>query len=392
MHDVVVVGARCAGAVTGMLLARAGHRVLLLDRATFPSDTLSTAFIWPRGGAKLADWGLWDRLLATGCPPFARVTNDDAVRFTGEPPPVGTVSEIVVPRRTVLDQLLIDAAVDAGCELLQRFDVTGLLREQGQVVGVTGREVGGAGAERAFRASFVVGADGMRSRVAAQVGARVYGEYPNYNVGFYTYVDDHDVQHAVFSHRPGQSVLAFPTHDGEALVYVSWPLQTFDDKRRNLAGAFWTAVDRSPVGELVAREAADGRLRGTTDLRNFYREACGPGWLLVGDAGHHKDPLTGMGISDAFAQAELAARAISGALGGETAQEALGAYTRGRDALGDHVYRWTLLSARILASGQAAPVPREVRQAVHDPEMARRVLGVLSGVTPYWEVLSAGDA
>ena len=128
MYDVIVVGARCAGAPTAMLLARGGRRVLLLDRAAFPSDTLSTHYIHQSGVARLARWGLQERLAATGCPPIRRYTFDvGPFALTGSPPPIDGVDAAYSPRRTVLDAMLVDAAAEAGAEVRQGVTVEALL-------------------------------------------------------------------------------------------------------------------------------------------------------------------------------------------------------------------------------------------------------------------------
>jgi len=142
MFDAIVVGARCAGSPTAMLLARCGYRVLLVDRATFPSDTVSTHWIWQHGMACLKRWGLLDRVLATNCPPFRTIGLDlGAFKLTGDPPAIDGVAEICVPRRTVLDKILLDAAADAGAEVREGFSVTGLMSSDGRVTGIRGRYV-----------------------------------------------------------------------------------------------------------------------------------------------------------------------------------------------------------------------------------------------------------
>jgi len=142
MFDAIVVGARCAGSPTAMLLARRGYRVLLVDRATFPSDTISTHWIWQYGMACLKRWGLLDRVLATNCPPFRTIGLDlGAFKLTGDPPAIDGAAEICVPRRTVLDKILLDAAADAGAEVREGFSVTGLMSSDGRVTGIRGRYV-----------------------------------------------------------------------------------------------------------------------------------------------------------------------------------------------------------------------------------------------------------
>lgn len=168
-YDVVVVGARCAGSPTAMLLARKGHRVLVVDRAEFPSDTMSTHVLHPPGVGALARWGLLERLVVTGCPPIGTYSFDfGPFVIEGAPgPPDNPVG--YCPRRTVLDELLVNAAAEAGAEVRQRFSVTDVLVEDGAVVGIRGHGAGETPVT--VRARIVVGADGLRSTVAKAVGA-----------------------------------------------------------------------------------------------------------------------------------------------------------------------------------------------------------------------------
>src|ERR687884_1549155 len=144
MYDAIVVGARCAGAPTAMLLARRGYRVLLLDKAGFPSDHMSTHWIHQPGVARLARWGLREQLAATGCPPITAISMDfGPFALRGTPPPAGDVAEAYCPRRTVLDKLLVDAAVEAGAELREHFSVEQLVWDGDRVGGVSGRTTNG---------------------------------------------------------------------------------------------------------------------------------------------------------------------------------------------------------------------------------------------------------
>src|SRR4051794_8728877 len=143
-YDAIVIGARCAGSPTAMLLARMGYKVLVVDRATFPSDTLSTHVLHPPGVAALQRWNLLDRLKATGCPPIDTYAFDfGPVTIAGAP---GTDSSPVAycPRRIVLDKLLVDGAAEAGAEIREGFTVEELVVEDGCVVGVRGHGKDGA--------------------------------------------------------------------------------------------------------------------------------------------------------------------------------------------------------------------------------------------------------
>jgi flavin-dependent dehydrogenase len=304
-YDLVVVGARCAGAPTAMLAARRGYRVLLLDRAQLPADTLSTHHILPPGLAHLQRWGLLDALAATGCPRIDRIVGQIAdVRLEAAVPPVGDIAFAYAPRRRILDGLLVAAAVEAGAVFRDRSDVVDVRVEAGRVVGVTHRTR--RGQRHSVRARLVVGADGMRSTVANLVGAATELESPVLTCAYYTYWMGVDAGFETYQ-RSGRLVGTLPTHDGLALVAVYAPIAEFPTIRRDPRGAFLAAI-RSTAPELAERLTAGApveRLRGTNDQRNFVRQAYGPGWALVGDAGYHKDSITGRGITDAFEQAAM---------------------------------------------------------------------------------------
>ncbi|HET8953723.1 MAG TPA: FAD-dependent monooxygenase, partial [Solirubrobacteraceae bacterium] len=186
MYDAIVVGARCAGSPTAMLLARRGRRVLLLERAAFPRDTLSTHYIHQSGAARLARWVLLDRLAATGCPPIRDYRFDvGPFALTGTPPSIDGVDAAYSPRRYVLDTLLAQAAAEAGAELRQGVTVRGLLVEDGRVTGVRGGT--SAGELLAERARVVIGADGRNSTVAREAGAEVYEDRGTLTCAYYAY-------------------------------------------------------------------------------------------------------------------------------------------------------------------------------------------------------------
>jgi len=164
--DVVVVGGRCAGAPTAMLLARAGLSVRLLERSARLGDVVSGHLIKPAGVARLRRWKVLDAVLATGCPRL-----DDRVLWLGgqphRPPAPEPGADAIAPRRTVLDPILLTAAAYAGATVEMGVSVHGLLRQGGQVTGVAT-----SAGER--RARLVIGADGRNSRVARLAGAKTY--------------------------------------------------------------------------------------------------------------------------------------------------------------------------------------------------------------------------
>ncbi len=389
MYDVIVVGARCAGASLAMLLARAGHRVALVDRASFPSDTMSTHFLWQRGAARLQAWGLLDPLLERGCVPIPTITFDvGPVGLCGIGPSVGGVSETYCPRRTVLDALLVKAATDAGAELVDGFAVDGLVWSEGCVVGVEGHRRGSA--ETTLRARVVVGADGLHSTVARATGARSYQDHPALSGVLYSYWSGLTGLGASFHARPDRLILVWPTNDDLTCIYVAWPHKDFRQVRKNVEAEFRAALDLVPgLSEAVASGQREQRFVGTDDLPNLYRTSRGPGWALVGDAGHHKDPSTGMGMSDAFASAEVLAEAIDGGLVGQRSiDRALSDYQNKRDALTANGYALTLSTARL--TPLAPRLEAFYRAAADQPEVICRIFGVIGGSIPIGELLDDG--
>lgn len=329
MYDAIVVGARCAGAPTAMLLARAGYRVLLLDRCRFPSDSMRAHYIH----AKIRAWGLLERVLATGCPPIRTRTTDLGDFPLAEPPaPADGVDFELAPRRVVLDAILVEAAVAAGAELREAFAVTELLTDGVRVTGIRGRTNGGAAVPE--RARLVVGADGLHSLVARAAMAPTAHIRPALTCTYYSYWSGVPLTGAEVAFRPRRVVLAFPTNDSLTCVAVQSPVAEFAAFRADIEGSFYGALDEAAPG-MAARVRAGQRAerwRGTADLPNVVRTPYGPGWALVGDAGYHKDPVTAQGISDAFRDAALLAEAIDAGLSGRQPMlEALASYEQRRD-------------------------------------------------------------
>ncbi|MFF5428041.1 MULTISPECIES: NAD(P)/FAD-dependent oxidoreductase [unclassified Streptomyces] len=385
MYDVIVVGARCAGSPLAMLLARSGLRVVVLDRAAFPRDTVSTHYIQPSGLARLARWGLLDRLTATGCPPVTEALwwfGDTAVR--GFAPPDGAIGFALAPRRTVLDALLVDAAREAGAEVRERCTVRSLLRsDDGTVTGVRYQSEGGP--PRTLRAPVVVGADGRDSTVARLAGAPAYHARPPLTVVYYTYWRGLPAgrrhRNEVFLEGDKQ-IGVIPTHDDAYLVQAARPRDFFPTYRSDIERHYLKAVEEaapSLAAELAGAERVE-RFRGSAALDNFYRRPYGPGWALVGDAGYHKDPLTGQGISDAWRDAELLAEAIRAHRSGTADWDtALSAYERARNAASALLYDFTCEAA----SFEFDPMTRQlVRVLAEHREEADRFFGVIAGTVP----------
>jgi flavin-dependent dehydrogenase len=347
-YDVVVVGARCAGAATARLLAARGLRVAILDRTDPARDPLSTHGIVRGGVVQLSRWGLLDRVLAGGAPAVREVTfGAPGSERTVPVKERAGVDLVTAPRRRVLDVLLADAAVTAGATLRTDVSVTGLLRDgSGRVCGVEARTRGGHGL--AVPARHVVGADGIRSTLARLVGAPVRRSFDADVSIYYAYVAGAPWRGFEFHVADRSFAGVFPTHDDAGCVWLARPAGLLEDVRRAGAvrrgEALLDAVDR--LAPPLAARARTGRVvsgvRGTAALPNYVRRATGPGWSLVGDAGYHRDPITGHGITDAFRDAELLAGALADALLGERREaDALAGYEATRDRALDETYRLT---------------------------------------------------
>lgn len=381
MYDAIVIGARCAGSPIAMLVARKGHRVLLVDRASFPSDTISTHVIHQPGVARLRRWGLLDQIVASNCPPIRRISFEIAgMELSGHPPPAEGVHEAYCPRRTVLDTVLVEAAIAAGAQFRDSFSVKELLFENGAVRGIRGRQYDGKSVDEAAR--IVIGADGRHSIVARSVEAPVYNQKPIYGCGYYSYWRGIELDSIEFRLLERRGLGLFPTNGGLTCIYVAWPIEEF--------GAFRADVEDSYLRTIHSTEAVADRarnatmvesIRGTADLRNEFRKPYGPGWALVGDAGYIKDPVTGHGISDAFRDAELLADALDDAWsGGRPLDDALADYERKRNTAAGPLYEFTCH----LASFEPPPpmLVRLIEALRGNQPDTDRFLGIVPGTTP----------
>ena len=337
-HDVVVVGARCAGAATAMLLARAGHDVAVVDRSAVVGDPVSTHSVARGGVVALARWGLLDAVLASGAPPVREVRFRSAdLDLTRPIKDRCGVDLLVAPRRYALDSVLRDAAVAAGARLTTGVTATGIRRDRtGRVIGITARTAGGEPAE--IRARHVVGADGVRSRTAAWFGAPTVDSFVADTATFYFYVGAVPWRGHEFHVAPDAFAGVFLTHGGEGCVWLCRPTPALDPVRHAGAARAAALLDQlTAVAPDLAERVRGGLItspvRGAAGLPNHVRLPAGPGWALVGDAGYHRDPITGHGITDAFRDAELLATALGHALHDPAAErEALGGYRDRRDA------------------------------------------------------------
>jgi flavin-dependent dehydrogenase len=250
----------------------------------------------------------------------------------------------VGPRRAALDQVLVEAAVEAGAELREGFVVDDLRFDDGRVTGIEGR---GDGASVHEQARFVVGADGRNSRVAKWVEASVYEAVPTLIIWYFSYWSGVAGDGLELYQRGKRIIFAFPTNDGLFAVFVGWPTAELSTIRQNPERELLEVVDLVPeLAERVRGGQREERLLGATRLPNFLRRPGGPGWALVGDAGCHKDPYSALGVCDAFRDAELLAEALGDVFSGRSPEEdALAGYERRRNEATMADYRVNLILA-----------------------------------------------
>jgi flavin-dependent dehydrogenase len=375
MYDAIVVGARCAGSPTAMLLARKGYRVLVVDRATFPSDALSTHAMGGDCGERLDRWGLLDRVLATGCPQVKGFAmKSEGVGF--EMPNTGPYP-LIAPRRTLLDKILVDAAREAGAEVREGFSVRALTTEDGRVTGISG--VDASGAEVTEEARIVIGADGRNSFVARRVAAEEYDTLPARGVAYYSYwsgfaaPDWFEIHFAPGSH----GVFVFPTNDNLVCLGAGFPIAEFERVKAGPEAAMMAAIAATPAVADRARNAKrEERLMGWSGYESYYRKPFGPGWALVGDAGYLKDPTLGQGINDCFRDAEYLSEALDAAWSGRAdVDAALAAYQQRRDTETAQIYRINDLVSSGNTTGDLLQVLGAVMQGRNTTAEAQKASG-----------------
>lgn len=371
VYDAVVVGARCAGASTAMLLARRGMRVLVLDRGQYGTDTLSTHALMRGGVLQLHRWGVLPTVVELGTPPVRTTTfhyGEEAVEVAIRP--ANGVDALYAPRRTLLDALLVDAARAAGAEVRYGLTLADLRRDpSGRVAGAVVLDADGRLNEIAAR--LVVGADGIGSAVARLAKAEVTHQARHATAtvfGYFAGIPDTGYH---WHYVEGASVGRIPTNDGRHCVFVSVaPARYRDGILRDRAGGFRAVLGEvSPAlaGQVAAVEP-DGGLLAFAGRRGYLRQAHGPGWALVGDAGYFKDPITAHGITDALRDAELLADAAASGT-----EAAFARYQTVRDALSRPLldvtdaiaaYDWDLERAKTLHKALNQAMKREVEHIV----------------------------
>jgi flavin-dependent dehydrogenase len=375
-YDAVIVGARAAGAATALLLARAGLRVLVVDRGAYGTDTLSTHALMRGGVVQLAKWGLLDSLEDT---PAIRWTSfvypDVTLRIPIKP--TAQAPSLLAPRRYLLDRILVDAAIASGADVRFGVSFVELLRDNGRVTGIRLRGTDNEVLD--CRATTVVGADGRYSVVARAVGAATRREGPHQSGVIYGYWPAPATSDESFWYwGPGAGAGAIPTNKGEWCVFASIAHDRFADVfgRDKRAGYHRILSEcAAPLFEALQQTGATPPLQGFGGAPGVIRDASGPGWALVGDAGYFKDPITAHGITDALRDAELLAAAI---VAGDA--PAMRRYQEARDDLSmalfditDAVasYAWTIDELKALHHRLSDEMKREVTAMTAAPELTR---------------------
>lgn len=367
-YDAVVVGARCAGAATAMLLARAGLRVLAVDRGRYGTDTLSTHALMRGAVLQLHRWNVLRAVVDAGTPAVRRTTFDygDAqvivpIKFRDG------VDALFAPRRALLDRVLVDAAVASGATVVHGVRVVDLVRDGARrVEGVVLED--GDGHTRAIRARTTVGADGVHSVVARLAGAREYRTGRHATGVVYGHWTGVPVDGYLWTFREGIASGAIPTGRDETCVFVCVPASRFAEEFRGDVAAGYRRLLPLAAPQLapfMAGATLVDSLQGFGGRTGYFREPRGPGWALVGDAGYFKDPLTAHGITDALIDAELLANAVVAG-----SHWAFDEYAMARDERADELFEvtdavasfaWTLETVRDLHERLSRAMSREVK-------------------------------
>jgi 2-polyprenyl-6-methoxyphenol hydroxylase-like FAD-dependent oxidoreductase len=347
--DVVIVGARLAGTATAIPLVRAGLRVVVLDKVRFPSDTLSTHALVPSGIQELLMMGALDRVLALGpAKPRYLAVNDGPVSFRERFHEFMGIDYGMCIPRIQLDVQLVDTARAAGVDVRERCGVEDVVWQGERVAGIRYRVSGAADEVHEIHAPVVVGADGRRSRIAAALGVwQPYRGSKNHRGFAFRYVDDPigaDGQDADEIYRAeGNMALVLPSCPaGRATVVHMCDSKDIPRFRAQPEEVWQEKLDRDPrLRQRIGDATNMSKMRITDDLSAFYRYSSGPGWALVGDAGHFKDPLTGNGQRDALRHGRLLGEGIARTFGDQKALDAaLREYERERDRDTISTYHW----------------------------------------------------
>lgn len=385
-YDAIIVGARVGGAPLAMQLARAGHKVLLVDRAEFGSDTMSTHYVKRTGASRLQRWGIIPELEKIGTPQIRSMNyRMGGVHVEGRAPAHEGMDCDWTPRRYYLDKILVEAAIEAGVEAREKFTVKELLFENGRVVGIRGSDANGQ--EYVEKAKVVVGADGVNSMVAKAVDAETVVDAGIHTCGYYAYYsgmrDRDDATTLYMPEDERRFYITFPTNDDLDLVFLFWPTEMQRVVRSDIDKAFTECLKLAPhLEERVNRGTRETRYTGTPLFYNFFRRAHGPGWALIGDAALHRDPIGAQGITNALAHADLLSQELIQALAGKKdIDTALADYDKRQFKLLKLMFDYNVDLAML------KPLNDEdkaiLAMAAENPMLAATMTGAFIGSTPF---------
>ena len=382
MYDAIVIGARCAGAPTAQRLADKGHKVLLVDKAYFPSGKrLSTHTIFTPGVAEMKKLGALERIEAASTPRFEAIEmNFGPFSVVTSPPPQDGISFANGPRRHLIDNALVECATEAGAEFRDGFEVAEILQEDGRVVGIRGRDRR-SGKEITEKARIVIGADGINSILARTVDPPRYKETATRSGIVFSYWSGVPVEHgATIYFRPDRLFAVQLTNDGLTTVMEYVPIAEYHEFCDDIEGNFmrdWRTHVPDFYEQIMAGRREE-RWAGTGYQPNYMRKPSGPGWALIGDAEIHHDSNNPSGITYALINSGFLADAIHQGLSGEKPlDEAVAGYEQRRND------RWTAHYDFVVGGAGLEPPPPEAQALIgampDKPQLASEFLGFVEG-------------
>lgn len=375
-YDVIVVGARIAGSSLAYLMAKEGYKVLLLDRGTFPSDTLSTHNIYSNSLGMLRDMGVLDALLRTNTTIYRRAHIDfDGAVIDGLFPETDGIRGCLCVRRKYIDQILFEnAKAQSGVTAIEGFRVTSLIEEDGVVRGVAGKRKDGEGESERFTARLVVGADGRLSKVREWAGSERKIAVPTDFASYVAYVGEFEQEgepQVEFYKNKDKLAIVFPTSDRLHVVGVMFPLADaawMERFKSDAANGIRDLIDEGFAHTTLAERfrkaeyAESESIKGLHGYDNDWHLGMGKGWALLGDSLSFKDPAVGQGMHDALYGAHMLTEILSQFPSGEWQtkwEEMSGVYQSAMEAK---------LMSRFWLGCQFTknvPVPPEVTAAYH---------------------------
>lgn len=380
MYDIIVTGARVAGSSVGMLLARKGYKVLMLDKDSFPSDTISTHILFGKGQHCLQQWGLLDRVKSHTPLITEMAFHMGPLSLKGAPPTYHGITGVIAPRRFYLDMILINAAVDAGVEFRDNCHVEEILLEEDKVVGVRCKTK--SGQIFTAHARMVIGADGRNSLLARTVKAEAHHQYPKQTCWYYAYWTGVPIKALSMFSLPNRAVGVIPTNDNQVCITVTWPANEFTTYRSDVEGNYLKTIrEAEQLHALMMDAKRETAFVGMADLPFFFRKPWGNGWALAGDAAYHKDPITGQGMSDAMVYADKLAQALDDGFSGRIPMaEALMKYEQHRD---EEVLPMYMLTYEWATLAPPPPEQQALMMALERNDQAlSQFLGAITGIVP----------